>query len=222
MYGTSWALESSTGFTSGPPDCEPQEECGDEGSCPPQTQCSPYVEAKSGELATGCFTTGDRQWGEDCEAACGEVSSRCEEGLVCAVWRDDPACATRCSANGICGPGESCHAPEDLEPANGGCEPLEPCNLLKQNCPDGQDCVVQGGEAVCQPDFGDSTVGDYCEGSEVCASGLLCTSSKSCPEKGMCCMPLCDLNLGAAFCTCLDLELPGQPSAGVCTTLPEP
>ncbi len=214
--------ESDSSTRPDPVDCVPVAACGPGfGPCPPGSACNTYRVSDNDWVAGGCFPIGTASLGEPCEPACGEELPRCGEGLMCAAWREDPTCLDRCGSTDPCGLSESCYVPPVLGPTDGGCEPPTPCELLLQDCPRGEACVPVNSSGVCFPGGGKGVEGEPCEFLNACSPGLLCTPTPACPGGAtQCCMRVCDQAEEPSSCTCEDLGVLDQPSAGVCTTFP--
>lgn len=216
--------ESSTGLRPDPDKCQPDAACGAGlAPCPPGSACNVYIDEEINVPVAGCFPIGQAAWGAPCEPTCDGELRRCKEGLVCASWRRDPICLNRCGPEGECDLVESCIVPAEVEPSDGGCEPPVSCDLLEQDCTSpGHACVpAAGGSSACVP-FPNSGggAGETCGALNGCAPGLICTEGPMCLGNDGCCMPLCDLDADFPICVCDGLQIPDQPSVGVCTTFP--
>lgn len=220
---TTLGSESSTGSGPEPADCDPDKACGhDFDPCPPGSACNVYGDRETNVFEASCFPIGTLPWGAACEPACAEEQQRCRDGLVCAAWRDDPICLNRCGPEGECDVTDSCFVVGAVDPEDGGCEPVLPCDLLDQDCPiAGDACVVTDDGPTCFPGQNRTEEGEICIGLNDCVAGLICTPSPACPGDRNCCMQLCDQDAKPPICACDDLEIPGQPSVGICTTFPE-
>ncbi len=219
---TGIGAETSTGLGPDPVDCSTDKECGhDFDPCPPGSTCNVYRDPQLGSLEASCLPLGSLPWGAACEPACADEGKRCGEGLVCAAWRDDPICLSRCGPGGECDATDSCFVPGAVDPQDGGCEPIQACDLLEQDCPvAGDACVATAGEPACFPSLGTGE-GESCRYVNTCAAGLVCAfENPACPAGTACCMELCDQDAEPPICVCDDLGVPSQPSVGVCTTFP--
>jgi hypothetical protein len=201
-----------------PVECAPQGPCGPNmEDCPAGFSCHVYRDPASNSLAAGCFEDGEAQRGESCGRVCEDDDvPRCDAGLVCTWWREDPVCRTRCFTSLECRDAEVCNKPEDSVPANGACEP---CDLLEQDCDIGETCVPGDSSTICVPGGGDgSDMGESCVQSSDCVAGLVCAESQGCMNSDAgCCLLLCDQSAKPQTCSCEGLDIPLQPNAGFCT-----
>ncbi len=204
-----------------PVDCTPHAPCGPNmDDCPAGFACHAYRDPASDSLAAGCFEDGEAQRGESCGRVCEDDDvPRCDAGLVCTWWREDPVCRTRCFTSSECLEADVCNKPEDSVPASGACEP---CDLIAQDCEIGESCVPSESSTICVPVGKDSNdMGESCAQSSECVAGLICVESQGCMNGGaQCCLPLCDQNEEPQTRICESLNLPLQPNAGFCTSFP--
>ncbi len=192
-----------------------------------------------GESGTG----GVSEPGEPCkplEGSLGGVDD-CEKGAIC--WNVDAEDHGTCIE--LCGGSVEEPACEDNDafacPAVGEglfnlCFPI--CDLLGQDCPDGDLCLPNYGNAFCVPDASGDTgaVFDPCHFGNDCDPGLVCALSAAAvecdPRVTGCCTPMCDLGdpdfvcLGVGqSCVPLYMEGEGPPKnmdVGYCTIENDP
>ncbi len=224
-HGSSETTDAATGSSDegpDPVDCVVEADCGPgHVPCPEGFVCNAYTDPSSGDLRGGCFEIGPAQRGEACDDGCGDIAKRCDEGLVCTSWRDAAICLDRCTGNKECGP-DVCDSPKGLAGFVGACVAPASCDLLAQDCSKGDMCIPtdKGDATQCVPSAGDGTTGDSCEFSNQCAPSHICADAELCGDNP-CCLLLCDQQAKVPVCSCDDLGIVDQPSAGVCTTMPK-
>ena len=107
-----------------------------------------------------------------------------------------------------CGSSKSAEKPA-TEPAAAAAPAPTKCDLFKQDCPEGQGCMVAGGDAVCVP-AGAAAAAAACQSSNDCVKGTVCGNNV--------CHPLCDKAHPCATGTCTTFDnMPAFPDLGACT-----
>jgi hypothetical protein len=108
-----------------------------------------------------------------------------------------------------CGSSKSSEKPATDTPAVEQAAVPTKCDLFKQDCPEGQGCMVASGEAVCVP-AGQAAADAACQTSNDCVKGTVCGENL--------CRPLCDKDHPCAKGSCtIFTNMPAFPDLGACT-----
>lgn len=141
----------------------------------------------------------DGEYGDPCDFV-----NRCTaQGMVCAIpsGASSGYCAHSCNVKqSVCPHQEACTV---LSTGQGACLCLGP-----QDCPSNASCNAKG---QC---FGTKKIGEPCDGTDLCGSGLLCAQPDGVKEKR--CLPLCSGLLCSNGLFCATAETGSSFSVCVC------